>query len=176
MMRPVRPGICIAARRGALVALCLALSLPIAAAAAPRRAILVRGADPVKGLPFFAPNAIVALVGAYDLAEDGADAAGSAASSGAVAVWYSRETVVFSSAWKRADPREASAYATAAYTLERDSLPILALQSEGYVLFFELSGDPRGTAFVRAFTAKFAIFFRNAPSDAELSFPAYVDY
>jgi hypothetical protein len=158
--------------RAALLALAILLfSSPLAAAPVVRRAILVRGADSVKGLPFFAPNAIAALSGRYSL--DGATSPGRAEG---LAVWYSRESLVFSSAWKRLDRSEASSYADAAYSLERDGRSVLALKFEGYVLFLELSGDSREAAFARAFSAKFSIYFRSAASDAELSFPAYVDY
>jgi len=164
------------------------------AAAAPRRALLARGADPVKGLPFFSPNAIAALRGSYDLAEAGAargaasgavpaspaGALGSRGETRAIQVWYSREGVVFSEAWKRLGQGEAGAYAEAAFSLERGAARVLALRAEGYALFFELTQDPKDAgaelSFVRAFAAKFALYFRNAQTDAELSFPAFVDY
>jgi hypothetical protein len=171
-------------RRLALLALALALaSAPVGAAggasgAAPGRAVLLRGADAVKGLPFFAPNAIPSLAGLYALDAAGslADASGSGAAAARVTVWYSREGIVFASDWKRLDPRAGGYYAESAYSLERGEGTVLALKSEGYALFFELSGDPREAAFAKAFSSKFAVFFRNAASDAELSFPAYVDY
>jgi hypothetical protein len=147
------------------------------AAAAPRRAVLLRGADAVKGLPFFAPNAIAALSGLYDLDKPAATGSADAdARIAQVAVWYSRESIVFAPTWKRVDSRGAFSNADAAYSLERGGLTVLALKSEGYTLFFELSDNPRATDFARAFSAKFPIFFHNAASDAELSFPAYVDY
>jgi hypothetical protein len=148
---------------------------PARASAAPRRAILASGADRARGLPFFAPNAIAALSGRYalDAAAQGGAAAGATAP---VTVWFSREGLVFGPSWKRVDPREAGTYAEAAYSLPREGGTVLALKFEGYALFFELSGDPRAAAFARAFSAKFPVFFRYAPSDAELSFPAFVDY
>jgi hypothetical protein len=179
-------------RKGlALVVLALAL-VSGTAVAAPRRAVLLRGADAVKGLPFFAPNAIAALSGLYALetpAATGASDSGAGAAPGQaapgptapgpaaqVAVWYSRESIVFAPAWKRVDSRGVAAYADAAYSLARGEGTVLALKSEGYTLFFEITGDPKATDFARAFSGKFPIFFRNAASDAELSFPAYVDY
>jgi len=176
-------------RKGiAFVAFALALAAASGTAvAAPRRAVLLRGADAVKGLPFFAPNAIAALSGLYtlekpaaaDASDSGAGAAPGKAAPGPaaqVAVWYSRESIVFAPTWKRADSRGVGAYADAAYSLERGEGTVLALKSEGYTLFFEMTGDPRATDFARAFSGKFPIFFRNAASDAELSFPAFVDY
>jgi hypothetical protein len=174
-------------RKGtALVAFALALAAAaFTTAAAPRRAVLLRGADTVKGLPFFAPNAIVALSGLYALdksaptaSPDGSDpGAGIARGPAAqVAVWFSREGIVFAPAWKRVDSRAFGSYSDVAYSLESGGGTVLALKSEGYTLFFELGGDPRAADFARAFAGKFPIFFRNAASDAELSFPAYVDY
>jgi hypothetical protein len=181
-MKGARTGRSAAATRGEAAILALALlfvsggaaAAPLKAAAAPRRAVLLRGADAVKGLPFFSPNAIAALSGLYALEKAGAQAEGGAPAQ--VAVWYSRESIVFAAAWKRVDPRGVSSYADAAYSLARGSGSILAMRSEGYALFFELSDDPRALAFARAFSAKFPIFFHNASSDTELSFPAYVDY
>jgi hypothetical protein len=155
-------------RGAAILALAiLVTSAPGQASAEPSRAILLRGADPVKGLPFFAPNAIAALTGAYSLGK---------AQAPVVALWFSRESLVYDSSWKRLDPREGGPYAEAAYSLPRGPGSVLALKSEGYTLFFELPGDPREAAFTRAFSRKFPVFFRYAASDAELSFPAYVDY
>jgi len=154
------------------------------AGTAARRALLERGADPIKGLPFFSPNAIAALSGAYDL---GASAAAKAAVSPIAAsrpapnapmvgVWYTREDLVIGSAWKRAAVGGASGYA-----LSRSQGIVLALRGQGYSLFFELpsgeaADDPAALAFIKAFDRKFLAFFENAATDAELSFPAYVDY
>jgi hypothetical protein len=163
---------------------CLATAAPLGAPAAPRRAFLLRGADAVKGLPFFAPNAIAALSGLYALEdpsaagipERGAPEMPARGRAAQVALWYSREAIVFSSAWKRFESRGIGTFPDSAYSLERSEGRVLALRSEGYTLFFELPGDPREIDFARAFSGKFPIFFRSAASDAELSFPAYVDY
>ena len=154
---------------------------------APRRAVLLRGADAVKGLPFFPPNAIAALTGAYVPARPAsaggpARAGGVAQSGGAeppapeTAVWFSREVIVLSTAWKRVDSGVAGFPDESAYALARGSLTVLALKSAKYTLFFELSDEGGGREFARAFDRKFRSFFDNAASDAELSFPAYVDY
>jgi hypothetical protein len=147
-------------------------------AAPARRAILLRGADAAKGLPFFPPNAIAALSGAYVADRPASPGASSAAASGApeTAVWYSRETLVFSSAWKRVDLGAAGFPDEAAYSLPRGAFTVLALKAAKYTLFFELSDDPGGREFARAFDRKFRSFFDNAAGDAELSFPAFVDY
>jgi len=152
---------------------------------AARRAILVRGADAVKGLPFFSPNALAALVGSYDLAGLGATAArapapgaapGTAPGAAEARVWYTREPLVLGGAWRRTDLE-----GSLAYSLAQDGGAVLLLKDPGYYLFFEfskeLAPDEAGRrAFVLSFERKFQVFFQNASNDAELSFPAYVDY
>lgn len=137
--------------------------------------MLVSGADSVRGLPFFSPNAIAALTGVY--AVGGAPIAAAPMASAAtgaprITLWYTREAVVLGSAWKRLDLG-----GSALYSLPRDSGTALCLKSARYALFFELPvDDAANRAFVLAFNRKFLVFFENAPTDAELSFPAYVDY
>jgi hypothetical protein len=73
-----------------------------------------------------------------------------------------------------------------AYVLSASGGDVLALRSGGrYTLFFRPEkaagttarlGDERMKAFIKAFSRKFLAFFENAASDAELSFPAFVDY
>jgi hypothetical protein len=165
----------------ALVAFALvAAAASSAQASPPRRAILLRGADAVKGLPFFPPNALAALSGAYSLdgpASPGsaprAQAAGAAAE---VPVWYSRAPIVPAPSWKRVDLGAGLSAGEAAYSFPRGELTVLALKEGKYSLFFELPDDPRAGAFARAFARKFQAFFDNAADDAELSFPAFVDY
>lgn len=144
-------------------------------ASSAQRALLVRGAASVRGLPFFPPNALTALAGAYSLAAPAAT--GSAAPSEA-AVWYTREALVLGGEWKKTDLG-----GTSAFTLARPTGRLLVVKTPRYYLFFELpqrggqgTADPRDLAFVRAFDRKFQVFFENAATDAELSFPAYVDY
>ena len=151
-----------------------------AGAAPPRREILVRGADPVKGLPFFHPNALSALVGLYlpESAAAGASPigdstrAGSAGPEEGITVWYTSEALVLEGSWKRTDMGGSEAYLLAG---PRD--PVIVLRLPSHYLFFELPATTRtGGAFVRAFDRKFSAFFANAATPAELSFPAFVDY
>jgi hypothetical protein len=140
-----------------------------AAATEQRRSLLVRGADAVRGLPFFSPNAIAALSGSYALSA-------AAPARALVGVWYTREPLVLGAAWKRADIGGVSGYA-----LARGSGSALLVRNARYALFFEPpsgtgSDDPALRAFIKAFDRKFLAFFDNAATDAELSFPAYVDY
>ena len=167
------------------------LGLPAAAQAAgsqgtaARRALLSRGADSVKGLPFFPPNALSALVGSYALAGLSSKlATGPAAAPFSAAVWglaearvwYTRESLVLGSAWRRTDLG-----GRLAYSLAQAQRQVLLLREEGYYLFFEFSRDlesedPRRGAFALAFERKFQAFFQNASGDAELSFPAFVEF
>jgi hypothetical protein len=183
-------------RRGALGFLLLALAAAGAGqalaaqgtaaaqvAAGAQRAFLVRGAASVRGLPFFSANALAALVGAYSLG----GAAGATAPGGAAApaqgvappepellVWYTREALVLGGSWK-----QAASYGGAAFALERPQGPVIVMKAAAYYLFFDLpqaAAERDRRAFIRAFDRKFLAFFENARSDAELSFPAYVDY
>lgn len=176
-MRPTSAAIAFA-----LIALTARLA-PSAPADAPiagsQRSILVRGAYPVRGLPFFAANALPALVGDYSPAaagSPGAGAASPAAPADVVTVWFTREALVLGSSWKRT-----SFGGLAAYVLTRGQGAVLGLEPGAYYLFFVLPAgsapdDPGRIAFAKAFDRKFSAFFDNAPTDAELSFPAYVDY
>ena len=144
------------------------------ASADPRRAFLARGADAVKGLPFFPTNAIPALSGVYRLG--GGPPGGAAPKDGEVSVWYTREPLILKSSWKRIEFAGFDAFA-----LARPRGNVLVLKGASYHLFFELpagaaTDDPGRRAFVKAFERKFSVFFENAASDTELSFPAYVDY
>ncbi len=136
---------------------------PPAPAPRPGRALLLRGPEPRKGLPYFSPNAIASLVGVYAHVE------------GEIIVRYTRAPLVWGSAWENAlvkTPENFRAY------LRKDSLGrVFALASPRYTLFFELHADSSATrAFALAFERRFRFFFEGAVSDAELSFPAYVDY
>jgi|GEM_PF-1439324 len=177
-------------RRSVLLALAATLLIATVAPASPQAtkarpeapsAVLLRGTFSVRGLPFFGPNAIGALHGEYLLgtrASDAASAVAAAANDPAkyedrrVSAWYTKERVVLSTGWK------ASASAgPGAFVLARPEGPVLFLKGEGYSLFLELRAEtPETKAFAQALNRKFGVFFRNAASDAELSFPALVEY
>ena len=174
-------------RSGALLPALLAALLLVPAAsgaaapAAPPRAILARGPDPVRGLPFFSPNAIPALRAEYrfpSLAAPspaapaaGPDESPAAPAGPGLTLWYSRSPLVFGPAWTRTALAERRAY-----LLPRGEGPVLALAGAGYTLFFELPEDgPAYRAFALRLDGRFSLYFESAPSDAELSFPAFVD-
>ena len=179
-------------RRGWIAALSVPVlaALAFAAGQAPkvaaqtgtaRLAMLVRGADSVRGLPFFPPNALAALVGAYRPQSAVSVAAPQPGEPGAAGVdettvWYTRETLVLGPAWKRT-----GLVGSEAYLMARPRGAVILLKQARYYLFFELPvgaepGDKDRLSFVRAFDRKFLAFFNNAATDAELSFPAYVDF
>ena len=117
----------------------------------------------MRGLPFFGPNAIPALSGLYDV--DGRE----------LRVWSCRETLWLSPEWK---PLPSGLDTVSkAFLLQKGPGAILALVAKDYRLFVEL---PEDSAILRRFAAsldrRFLVFFQNAKSDAELSFPAYVDF
>ncbi len=162
-------------RAGSIALFALAASVAARAGAqarapeSPGRAILVRGADPIRGLPFFPPNALSALVGVYA-------PEGTADTPDETKVWFTHETLVLGAAWERTNLGGPEAY-----LLARPQGAVLALKSAQYYLFFELPAgaapdDQSRLSFIRAFDRKFQAFFTNATTDAELSFPAYVDY
>jgi len=129
----------------------------------PGRALLLRGPEPRKGLPFFSPNAIPALVGEYEV------------STALVRVWSSRSPLSFGKSWESIPIKLPASLR--ALRLARDGGPVIALAGPDYSLFFELPADtPAFRSFLAAFERRFAFFFEGAPTDAELSFPAYLDY
>jgi len=145
-----------------------AAAVPGGAAAArpelpPGRALLLRGPEPRKGLPFFSPNAIPALVGEYEVSKS------------LVRVWSSRSPLSFGKSWESIPIKLPASLR--ALRLARDGGPVIALAGPDYSLFFELPADtPAFRSFLAAFERRFAFFFEGAPTDAELSFPAYLDY
>jgi len=148
-------------------------------AASSFRAVLTRGPDALRGLPFFAPNAIPSLrveyliIAADSSPEDAASAVDPARAEPLVRVWFTREAVVLGRDWKetRSGGRQAWSLARA------EGLPVLALLHERYALFLELpQDDARMRAFAAALERRFSVFFENAPSDADLSLPAFVEF
>jgi len=152
------------------------------ARAAKSSGLLVRGPFSERGLPFFGANAIPVLRGEYLVgakAEDAASAVGaasaegSASSAGPTTVWYTREGVVLSSAWQ-AIPGSANA---SLRLLAQPEGEVLYVRGEGYSLFVRApKADAAARSFALALNRRFAVFFNSASSDAELSFPAVVEY
>ncbi|MBL8966712.1 MAG: hypothetical protein JNG85_06860 [Spirochaetaceae bacterium] len=127
------------------------------------RAVLLRGPEQRRGLPFFSPNALPALVGEYAAAGD------------RVRVWSTRAPIAFSAAWQVR--RLALPAGLEARLLERGEGPVLAFRAKGYTLFFEFGAQGAALErFALAFERRFSVFFERSATDAELSFPASVDF
>jgi hypothetical protein len=125
-------------------------------------AVLLRGPEARRGLPFFGGNAIPCLAGLYAVGDV------------RVPVWSCRDPLYLGAAWK---PLKIEGRLAASWLLEGKEGPVLALAGRGYTLFLEAPGDsPPLRRFALAFERRFSTFFANAPSDAELSFPAFVDF
>ncbi len=143
------------------------------------RAVLARGPEPQRGLPFFSPNAIPALRAEYLIvpaASTPTDAAGAVEAGRRdplVRVWFTRAAVVLGKAWVAVEAGDRGARLLA----RPEGRPVLAILDGRYSLFFELPEDgPAPRAFAAALDRRFAVFFESAPSDAELSLPAFVDF
>lgn len=171
------------APRAALFLAAVCLVGPLAAQgtslrAEPARGVLTRGPENLRGLPFFSPNAIPVLraeyliVPAAQAPKDAASAVDSARDEILVRVWFTREAVVLGRDWIQASVGERRIW-----LLPRPGeRPVLALLDSRYAFIFELPADsPTLRSFAIALERRFDIFFRNAPSDAELSLPAFVD-
>lgn len=160
-----------------LAALLLAFSLQSAAlaeaergtpaSARPQPARLESGPEFVRGLPFFAQNAIAALVGRYSVGGD------------SVRVYSCRGEVFFGPEWSSLPASDSFGLSAGLRCLirDRETKPVLALRAARYTLFIELPRyAPPLLRFSFAFADKFAPFFSNADTDAELSFPAFIDF
>ncbi|HUW42579.1 MAG TPA: hypothetical protein VMV90_16365 [Rectinemataceae bacterium] len=151
---------------------------------APGRAILVSGPLAFRGLPFFSPNALSGLVGEYALAPPAVGAQGPAAagSGGGVPVlrtltarvWFTHEPLYFGARWTRGALGRYTVYSS---TDQVTSSVILAFTSDRYELLVELpSGTTAFHRFAMALADRFALFFSESATDADISFPAFVDY
>jgi hypothetical protein len=164
------------------------LAAQSARTAAEPAARLVRGAEPVLGLPGFGANAFPAIYGEYRLA--------AAPDAPAVRVWASREALYFApGAWKSGRAGDYRAYRRAAGPDERElpaggSFRLVALdrplptggqggRPEDWSL---VAAFPAETAadteagFMAALTGRFAYFALSAKSPADVSLPAYLEF
>jgi hypothetical protein len=127
-------------------------------------AVLSEGTIALRGLPFFAPNAIRALGGEYSLG------------SARIQVWFTRDAVAFSEAWKRTPLAGYVAYVQARKDAAAAKGTLYALALGPYALFVQVPEDGADArSFIAAFERRFAVFYANAKDDSELSFPAFVD-
>jgi len=126
-------------------------------------ALLVRGPDRVRGIPFFSPNAIPALRGSYLIGTETVD------------LWFTRDPLVFGPDWS-----PAASWATGSKGFAADGgagVLDLALPSPTWTVIFRLpSSGATMHRFVAAFVERFGFFLDNARLDADISFPATVSY
>jgi hypothetical protein len=127
-------------------------------------AILSEGTLALRGLPFFAPNAIRALGGEYSLGPT------------RIQVWFTRDAVAFSEVWKRTPFAGYVAYVQTRKDTAAGKGALFALALGPYELFIQVPEDSSASrSFISAFERRFAVFYANAKDDSELSFPAFVD-
>jgi len=148
----------------------------------------VDGARTVRGLPGFTRNAVPALSGGYaslpSTAAEGTTAQGSDGSGEAlrIAVWFTRERLVFPVDWNataggpfscRTLPAGVSARASLA---EADGSSLWALGTDGSTLFLRMPGGfADANRFATVFTERFLFFQRYAERSEDTSFPAILD-
>ncbi|MDA8426524.1 MAG: hypothetical protein M0Z80_10360, partial [Treponema sp.] len=146
------------------------------------RAMLVRGPLAFRGLPFFAPNALPGLSGVYALAAPAVPGpAGAASGDGGPAsrtlparVWFTRQQLYFGAGWTRGASGRYTVYSS---TGGASGTVVLAFSTARYELLVELPRDDAGLRrFASALADSFELFFSEAATDADISFPAFVDY
>jgi hypothetical protein len=145
------------------------------------RAILIRGPLIFRGLPFFAPNALPGLSGEYLLSlpapeptSQGSSGASASPQTLRLRVWYTREPLYFDAGWTRGALGRYTIY-----TSRRGAAgaPVIAFALDRYELFVELPADSAALRrFAAALEDRFALFFAEAATDADLSFPSFVDF
>jgi hypothetical protein len=132
-------------------------------AAEPGKALLATGPAAIKGLPFFSPNAIPSLSGAYLVGAE------------TLPVWYTREGLQFGGQWK-----ERPSFALGggrAWTLAANERFVVAWKQRRFSLIVSFPSERAfDLRFSAALLTRFTFFFENAATDAELSFPAVVQY
>lgn len=136
-------------------------------AAKPRTARLESGPEAVKGLPFFSPNAIAALRGRYSVGAESAQ------------VYSCRAEVFLGPEWSPLTAPDSSGLGSGlrCFVRDREAAPVLAIRAARYTLFIGLPRyAPELLIFSFALAEKFSPFFSNAATDAELSFPAFIDF
>jgi hypothetical protein len=140
-------------------------------------ALLIRGSERVRGLPFLGQNALDALTGSYALR----DADGSIME---LDLWYCAEPLIIPADWgRRACPGLPPAFALRAAPQApalggiRDGHEVLVLETESYRLFVSLPiGFGAACRFAAALSERFDWFRRYAALPSDLSFPALLEY
>lgn len=152
-----------------------------------RRAVLVRGSAPVRGVPPLGRNALAALYGAYTLPGPAASAGeaagvtsagpGSTNAAPTAEVWHTAEPVALGASWTlvpcRGLPTGWQAYESRP---KADGPPTWALEAAEYWLFVRFpAGYASPCAFAAALADRFDWFRRYGGSAADLAFPALLE-
>jgi hypothetical protein len=140
-------------------------------------ALLIRGSERVRGLPFLGQNALAALTGSYALR----DGDGSIVE---LDLWYCDEPLIIPADWVR----RACPGLPAAFTLRaappgsslsgiREGYEAWALETDSYRLFVSLpAGFGAACRFAAALSERFDWFRRYATLPSDRSFPALLEY
>ncbi len=139
----------------------------LGAAASRVAALLIRGTEPVKGLPGFGDNAFAAIYGEYALGE----------AVPPVRVWATREPLYFHpDVWKE---RSLGGYAGLERVGDDGNLFAATLPGLEWTVLVSFSGDELGAAgsdrFFRGFLNRFSLFVAGAKLPTDVSFPATFD-
>lgn len=139
----------------------------LGAAASRVAALLVRGTEPVKGLPGFGDNAFAAIYGEYDLGE----------AIPPVRVWATREPLYFHpDVWKE---RRLGGYAGLERVADDGNLFAVTLTGSEWTVLVAYSEEGLGAAgsdrFFRGFLSRFSLFVAGAKLPTDVSFPATFD-
>ena len=92
-----------------------------------------------------------------------------------IPVWYTREALQFNAAWR--EQATLAVPGSRARVLAEGGRFVVAWKYPLYAIIVALPSDTaESRRFATAFLLRFLYFFENAATDAELSFPASVDY
>jgi len=184
-MRPSAavPGIAAMALAVALAAACVpgavapppsGKAAPVAIRPATGSAVLVSGAERVKGLPCLERNAIDALAGEYAFLPTGS---AEGAEPLRVSVWFTREPVVLPADWAQPGCKvKPTGFSLSASPADSGGASFWSLDAGSYRLFARV---PAGLAdpcrFAKVLAERFSFFYRYAERPEDVSFPATLE-
>ncbi len=178
------PGIAAMALAVALAAACVpgpaappppsGKAAPVALRPATGSAVLVSGAERVKGLPCLERNAIAALAGEYAFLPAGS---AEGAEPLRVSVWFTREPVVLPADWAEPGCKvKPTGFSLAASPADSDGSSYWSLDAGSHRLFARVPGgmaDP--CRFAKVLAERFSFFYRYAERPEDVSFPATLE-
>lgn len=137
------------------------------AAASRGTALLIRGTEPIKGLPGFGDNAFAGIYGEYELG----------GATPRVRVWATREPLYFyPDVWKA---KSLGGYAGLERKVESGSLFAVAIPGSDWTVLAAYVAEDLGAAgsdrFFRGFLSRFSLFVVGSKLPTDVSFPATFD-